>query len=243
MGEGIVRAGRQPFSAERDQLPGELARRHDGDLLTEHRSHRELETVPRAGRPQAGALRQQSSRGTGRATRCVPIVSISAPTSKTRRTRVRIWGRARTDGKRTVTARFWRVGSCRTSTVPHSPVVEKRAPIRAFGHLLDACQSRGLPERRAWSANRKAGGSATRSVTPASLTVPAGSSCADAAAQLTRGALKEGLEGFVEAAHRPEPGTRTRSRSSAAAFPGSAAWRTGPAASARPRPGMRRDAA
>ena len=53
--------------------------------------------------------------------RWAPIVSMSAPTSNTRRTRARIAGSARTSGKWTVTARLLRAGSCATWTVPRRP--------------------------------------------------------------------------------------------------------------------------
>ena len=129
---------RQRLAAERDQPAGEPPRgRHASPAGRGSRARRARSRPSRRARAGRAAARRGGARK-GSRERWAPIVSMSAPTSNTRRTRARIAGRARTHGKRTVTARWFRAGSCRTSTVPSAAVVGDRAPIGVARDLLDA---------------------------------------------------------------------------------------------------------
>ena len=91
--------------------------------------------APGARRPGRCAT---SGRRNGSRERCAPIVSMSAPTSNTRRTRASTAGMAATEGKRTVAARLRARRLVRDLDRAQQSLVRDRAPVDAVRDHLDA---------------------------------------------------------------------------------------------------------
>lgn len=122
----------------------------DADLLSEHRAHRHLEGVPRAGDPKAGARPHTGAQGWMRA----EMLAGSAPRSKSRRTRSTTRSRCRWSGMSR--RRSKEVSeSCATSRTPGVPaivmvrrylgpsVVSTPPVARAPRKVVSASQSKG----------------------------------------------------------------------------------------------------
>ena len=179
-GEAAIRSA-SPSVRRRDrpaararQRAGELAPRLDGDLLAEHRAHRELEAVPAAGHAQAGPLgdqrRQQRIARQVRADRGDVGAEIehAADARDDRRQRAHV-GKA--DGHRQALL----LGHVRDLDGAGLAVLARPCAGRRRRRPARRRRSRARAGTPASPPSRRAGGSAARTVTPLPATEPSGS--------------------------------------------------------------------